>query len=91
MTCYFTFEALDSFPLCARDEVANKVGAVQFVCCVEVAFAPQLGFGTENERFVCRQSRIRSSSATGEVCSDESEHNYGKSLHEALVSTVAKR
>jgi hypothetical protein len=50
--CYLTLDALHSFPLGSIDEVADKVGGVQLICHGEVALAPQLGLGAEDERFV---------------------------------------
>ena len=82
MACYLTFEALNSFPLCSPYKVADKVSPIQFVCRAEIALAPQLGLGTEDDRFVFRQSLIRSGTATREARNDESDPNQGRSLHE---------
>jgi hypothetical protein len=50
------FDALYSFPLGSPDKVADKVSGVQLICHGEVALAPQLGLGSEDDRFIVGQS-----------------------------------
>jgi len=56
MVCYLTLDALYSFPLGSPDKVADKVSGVQLICHGEVALAPQLGLGSEDDRFIVGQS-----------------------------------
>jgi hypothetical protein len=56
MACYLTLDALYSFPLGSPDKVADKVSGVQLICHGEVALAPQLGLGSEDDRFIVGQS-----------------------------------
>src|SRR5664279_1811598 len=50
------FDALYSFPLGSPNKVADKVSGVQLICHREVALAPQIGLGSEDDRFIVGQS-----------------------------------
>jgi hypothetical protein len=56
MACYLTLDALYSFPLGSPDKVTDKVSGVQLICHGEVAPAPQLDLGSEDDRFIVGQS-----------------------------------